>query len=106
MGGNDVLADGKGDDLLYGDAETSTSTGATGADRFVFAADSGMDTIGDFEAGKDKIDVSALGITSTAGFLSYSDSGGDTTILFSAGNQLTVLGVTTAQLGAADFIFA
>lgn len=106
IGGSDVLAGGKGDDLLYGDAETTTSTGATGADRFVFAADSGMDTIGDFEASKDVIDVSALGITSTAGFLSYSDSGGDTSILFSAGNQLTVLGVTTAQLGAGDFIFA
>ena len=103
MGGNDVLADGKGDDLLYGDAATSTSTGA---DRFVFAADSGMDTIGDFETGKDWIDVSALGFTSTARFASFTDDGSDTTIVFTAGNRLTVLGVATAQLGAADFIFA
>lgn len=101
-----MLAGGKGDDLLYGDAETWTSTGATGADRFVFAADSGKDTIGDFETGKDRIDVSALGIASTADFASFTDDGSDTTILFSAGNQLTVLGVTTAQLSAGDFIFA
>ena len=72
----------------------------------MFAADSGMDTIGDFETGKDRIDVSALGFTSTARFASFTDDGSDTTIVFTAGNRLTVLGVATAQLGTADFIFA
>lgn len=106
IGGSDVLAGGRGDDLLYGDAETFSSTGARGADRFVFAAASGSDTIGDFTPGQDRIDVSALGIVSSAGFASFTDDNADTTIVFSAGNQVLVQGVTTAQLAAGDFIFA
>ena len=77
-----------------------------GADRFVFGGASGNDTIGDFETGRDVIDVSALGITSTAGFSSFTDDGTSTTIVFSPGNQVIVQNVLTSQLAAGDFIFA
>ena len=105
-GGNDVLNGGRGDDLLYGDSAIGDSSGATGADRFVFGRYSGADTIGDFETGKDRIDVRALGITSTAGFASFTDDGTDTVIEFSPGNQVTVLGVLTTEFTSLDFIFA
>ena len=104
--GNDVLDGGKGDDTLFGDAQSFDSTGQRGADRFAFGFDSGSDIIGDFTTGQDRIDVSALGITSTAGFDAYGDDGTDTTIVFSAGNQVVVEGVLVSQLTAADFIFA
>ena len=92
--------------ICSGDAGTFTSTGARGTDNSVFAAENGSDTIGDFTPGQDRIDVSSLGITSTAGFSSFTDDGSSTTIVFSAGNQILVTGVTTAELTATDFIFA
>ena len=100
--GNDVLAGGKGDDGLWGDAEIFDSTGTRGADRFVFAADSGHDTIGDFGRGQDKIDVSALGFNDV-GDMTITP-GSDTVVQFSAGNNVTLSGVAT--IDAADFIFA
>ena len=72
----------------------------------MFAAESGEDTIGDFETGKDVIDVSALGVASIAGFSAFTDDGTSTTIVFSAGNQVVVQNVLTSQLSAGDFIFA
>ena len=97
-----MLAGGKGDDVLWGDAELFDSTGTRGADRFVFAADSGDDTIGDFVRGQDKIDVSALGFDDV-GDMTITP-GGNTVVLFSAGNDVTLSGVATVD--AADFIFA
>ena len=105
IGGNDVLAGGKGDDVLWGDAGTFTSTGARGTDRFASrrrAAATRSVTSRPARTGS----VSALGITSTAGFSSFTDDGSSTTIVFSAGNQVLVTGVTTAELTATDFIFA
>jgi serralysin len=75
-GGNDIVVGGRGEDSLYGD----DGTGPGGADTFVFKSfkdsneipqlsagytgnvftDLGRDTIYDFEAGKDKIDLSAI----------------------------------------------
>ena len=58
--GNDVLIGGTGDDQLYGDEDPSFSvlTNVTrGADRFVFANGSGLDTVFDFENGRDLIDL-------------------------------------------------
>jgi hypothetical protein len=50
------------------------------------------------------IDVTPLGITSTAGFASFTDDGTDTTIVFSVGNEVTVL--NAVDLAAGDFLFA
>ena len=102
IAGNDVLAGGRGNDLLWGDADEFLGTGSRGADRFVFAAESGSDTIGDFARGQDKLDVSALGFDDISDMVVL--AGTDTTVQFSAGNQVTLLGV--GSVDASDFIFA
>ena len=51
-GGNDILNNKRGNDTLYGQA---------GADTFVFEHGTGVDTVGDFVAGTDKIDLNAIG---------------------------------------------
>ena len=102
IAGNDVLAGGRGNDTLWGDADEFLGTGSRGADRFVFAAESGSDTIGDFGRGQDKLDVSALGFDDISDMVI--SAGTDTRVEFSAGNHVTLLGV--ANVDASDFIFA
>ncbi|WKE65129.1 retention module-containing protein [Gallaecimonas kandeliae] len=74
--GNDVIAGGLGDDLL---------TGGTGNDTFHWGAgETGTDTITDFTVGQDVLDLANLlqgeenGVLTN--YLSFSVSGGDTTI--------------------------
>ena len=50
--GNDVLHGGSGDDML---------TGGAGGDRFAFSGSNGTDTITDFQAGIDTVDISGYG---------------------------------------------
>ncbi|MCY3670791.1 MAG: calcium-binding protein [Alphaproteobacteria bacterium] len=59
--GRDWLAGGDGDDTLVGGAGNDFLVGGDGADTFVFAPGHGDDTIGDFEAGTDIIDLSQFG---------------------------------------------
>lgn len=58
--GNDTLISGAGTDWMHGDAQSRTAGVTTGRDRFVFGPGNGNDVIGDFEPGKDLIDLSAL----------------------------------------------
>lgn len=63
--GNDTLLGGDGKDFLIGGPGTDTLTGGDGADKFVFApGDSGIgvaaDTITDFSASVDRIDLTAI----------------------------------------------
>lgn len=101
--GDDVLRGGKGNDRLYGDGLTFHSTGERGADRFVFEGASGQDRIGDFERGKDHIDVTALGYTDFSQ-LDIEVRGADSIVLFMGANQVTVVDVT--GLTASDFLLA
>lgn len=55
--GNDTLDGMGGDDRIIDGAGVDTMTGGAGADVFVFIDDGRMDTITDFEAGTDKIDL-------------------------------------------------
>ena len=78
---------------------------------FVMTVGMNQDAITDFAAlsaggsDADKIDVSALGIPDFAS-LSMADNGfGDTLIDFGAGDQVTLIGVSTSSLAAGDFIF-
>ena len=60
QGGDDRLVSGTGTDYMWGDAATMADNAQGGSDTFVFAADSGQDTVYDFEQGKDHLDLSAL----------------------------------------------
>jgi Ca2+-binding RTX toxin-like protein len=53
--GNDWLDGGSGNDILNGGAGNDKLTGGAGSDVFVFGANSGRDTIADFNPGSDTI---------------------------------------------------
>ena len=116
-GGNDVIDGGAGDDFLDGSAGNDTLTGGLGNDTmnggtgqnvFKFAAGFGADTINTFDAnpagGQDKLDVTALGIT-TANFaanVTIVADGGDTLITI-AGNTIRLVSVARADVSIQDF---
>lgn len=67
-----ILNGGDGNDVLHGGAGDDVLNGGVGADRFVFSGNNGTDTITDFQAGVDKIDISGYG----AGLASFGDLSG------------------------------
>jgi Ca2+-binding RTX toxin-like protein len=95
--GNDLLNGKGGNDVLFGEAS---------ADIFVFETGTGGDTIGDFAAGTDRIDLSAFGFTSFAQVqAAMIENGGTTAIIL--GNDFVVLnGVAKTALHAGDFILS
>lgn len=62
FGGNDELIGGTGDDLLVGGEGDDTLTGGAGRDSFQFGANSGADTVTDFNASEDILSFSQIGI--------------------------------------------
>ncbi|MEL6979415.1 MAG: calcium-binding protein [Pseudomonadota bacterium] len=99
-GGRDALNGGDGEDRLVGGADDDLLFGGGDADIFAFDAQSGEDTIRDFQIGVDKIDFTALG---PGGAYSVSASGGDALVAFGAASVL-LEGVDEADLSAGDFI--
>ncbi len=76
-----------GDDTIIGNGGNDTMTGGTGADRFVWtSAAQGQDTITDFQASSDILDVAAIfaGQSITAGnvaqYVQYGVAGGNTLV--------------------------
>jgi hypothetical protein len=98
MGGNDIIGGGKGNDTL---------TGGTGADHFVFHDGDGLDTITDFDATSDVVELHGYGIGSFAQLQSLmTQSGADTVITFDPNNVITLHNVTIAQLHSGDFVLS
>ena len=86
------------DNLLIGNAGDNTLTGGKGADTFVFASNSGVDTISDFSAAQgDRIDLSAYHIVGTS---FVSQLGNDTVIDLGDGNVITLTNTTVADVSA------
>ena len=102
----DDYAGGAGDDTIEGTFRDDTLTGGDGADTFVFGPDSGADTITDFTAGADKIDLSAFTNITSLGDLRGFQAGDDAVIFlgFNGGGSITLLGVQLGDLSASDFI--
>jgi serralysin len=124
--GDDTLYGGRGDDTIEGGAGADIIIGGMGADTligsdlgdpdgdidtFVFNAmsdsfDGNADTIIDFEAGIDQIDLSALGISGTDVTLSISD--GDTTVRIDSNgdgvNDMEILLTGTVLTDTSDFV--
>lgn len=106
--GNDTLTGGAGFDTLTGGAGNDVLTGGFHADVFVFAAGSGTDTITDFEADKDSLDLSAV----TANFTNLASveaaaTATETGLLIDLGGGDSVLltGIDMDDLVADNFIF-
>ena len=113
--GNDLIVGGTGNDILYGDEGDDTLvgglgddslTGGSGADTFVFAANSGDDTITDFDKDNDTIDLGMLPEAIAFSDLTFTalTDGTGTVITHSALNgSITVLGMNPSDFTAAMF---
>ncbi|HJZ20510.1 MAG TPA: hypothetical protein VJ226_06105, partial [Bradyrhizobium sp.] len=89
---NDVFTDVGGGVTIFGRG---------GHDLYNVSAHFGSATIGDFDVSNDVIDISSTLFASTADLLHHAtNSGGNTVITDSAGDQLTLSGVSVAQLQA------
>ena len=119
LGGNDTLEGLKGDDHLIGGNGDDDLFGGAGKDVFVYGAQSfGFDTIEDFHHNADKIDLSALHVSSLDQILPYvaDDGNGNTQIQlewgqsytpggFNPNEGITIENVVLAGLRASDFKF-
>jgi Ca2+-binding RTX toxin-like protein len=107
--GADVLIGGTGNDVLFGDSGPFSSVFTLGADQFLFAPGSGQDTIGDFQLGVDVIQIdSGYGYSSFAELQpNISDDANGNAVVHLNGtvDQVTLLGVQTANLTADEFFF-
>ena len=93
---NDFLRGGNGGDFLFGQE---------GADAFIFDRGGATDTIGDFEIGKDKLDLSAFDFQSASEVLTYGQQSGANTVLWlPQGETIVLLNVMLSQLSSTDFI--
>jgi Ca2+-binding RTX toxin-like protein len=96
-GGADTIVAGSGFDTIVGGAGDDRLTGGAWGDTFIFNKGDGHDTITDF-VGADVLDFSSLlnaGYTATV-----VDAGADTLIQLSSGDDVLLLGVTSAHLSA------
>ena len=95
--GNPIFA-WSGDDTL---------TGSSGADTFVFSQPIGADTVHNFDISADTIDLIGYGFTSFASLLANIADGaaGNAVITLASGQTITLAGVSTAALTAANFVF-
>jgi Ca2+-binding RTX toxin-like protein len=91
--GNDVLFGDAGDDYLSGDLGSDTLTGGAGADTFHLGLNSGHDYVTDFNAAEGDRVLLDHGSSYTV-----SQSGADTVVTLSTGEQLTLLGVNSSTL--------
>ena len=66
--GNDVVYGSPGNDVLYGDSGNASSDSLNGKDRFVLKGGEGIDLVGDFELGNDRIFLAKPVNFSTLGF--------------------------------------
>ena len=103
----DDFAGTDGDDTIEGTSADNRLTGGAGADTFVFNQDSGDDTITDFTAGTDKIDLSAIvSITGVDNLILW--QAGDDAVIYLGhhdGGTITLAGVSLSDLSASDFVF-
>ena len=101
-GGNDKISGGAGDDYIFGGTGNDTLTGGAGKDHFVYYfktnAPIGADTITDFDALEDSIDL--IGYDNDQVIRTLNSSGHDLLILSEddTGNQVTVNSVVTSEV--------
>jgi hypothetical protein len=107
-GGSDTIRAGAGDDRVAGDAGNDFLTGGPGDDTFVFAPQSGLDTIvdfGDSPGDEDVIEVQG-GLFSDIGALlnSLTQVGQDVVLELSPTDRVTLRRTSLVDLDANDFL--
>ena len=88
--GNDNLFGDTGFDVIFGGAGNDKLTGGGDADVFVFCAGDGSDTILDFEAGVDKVDLTNFGYFEEFTPFFFGTDGNDFVVNFLTGDMLTI----------------
>jgi len=101
-----LIQGGDGNDILNGKAGNDTLYGQAGADTFLFEHGTGVDTVGDFVAGTDKIDLTAIGYSWQQVQNAFHQNGADLAIDLGNGDSVVLHGVTAAQLQQSDFVLA
>jgi len=104
--GSNLLLGGDGNDVLNGKAGNDTLYGQAGADTFLFEHGTGVDTVGDFVAGTDKIDLTAIGYSWQQVQNAFHQNGADLAIDLGNGDSVVLHGVTASQLQQSDFVLA
>lgn len=101
--GNDTLYGVQGNDTLNGGSGNDVLSGGNGADHFIFTGQSGIDTITDFEIGRDQIVVADVAI----GFndLSFRQDGNDAIVYIVTGT-IVISDTTVSDLSESDFTFS
>ena len=109
--GRDIIDGGAGDDTLIGYNDSDILTGGEGNDQliggfgndtFIFGANSGNDTIDDYEDGRDILEFRDL--VDDFSDLTITQDGANT-VITSANGTLTLLDTNSALLDASDFFF-
>ncbi|MEG4107208.1 SdrD B-like domain-containing protein [Microcoleus sp. S13_C5] len=100
--GDDVLFADTGDDLLFGGIGSDTLVGGSGSNGFVLSAGGGIDTIFNFTAGVDLIELLG-GLDFNQ--LSLTETNGSTAIAIAGSNEILAIltGVQASQLSAQSF---
>lgn len=105
--GGDTINGGNGKDIIFGGIGNDTLTGGNGKDIFLFlngngGRRSGNDTITDFH--NDLIDLSNYSTDFDTLAANFTDVDGNAVIETGHGT-ITLIGVSSADLSASDFIF-
>ncbi|MBD1828331.1 DUF4347 domain-containing protein [Microcoleus vaginatus GB1-A2] len=100
--GNDILLGGQGNDFLSGDLGDDTLIGDVGNDKFLLSTNSGIDTVTDFEVGKDLL---VLGNGLSFAQLAIAEDSGSTLIRFAQTGEVlaTISGVSASSISAVNF---
>ena len=106
LGGDDTFDGGAGNDTVDGGTGNDTLTGGADNDVFYIGTAEGADEITDFTIGEDKIDLTSQDIHGINAIedLAMTDTPEGVVIDFLGQDQLTLAGVTAAELGNEDFI--
>ncbi len=110
--GNDSLIGGTGNDVVVGGAGNDWLISDAGNDVFAFGAGFGSDQVLLFDSnpagGQDRLDVSALGVTSATfgASVGVAQVGFNTVVTVAGGGTITLLNVSAARVTQADFIYA
>jgi Ca2+-binding RTX toxin-like protein len=101
--GGEVIRGGSGNDRLNGAGGDDTLFGGSGRDVFDFNGDWGRDVVADYRDGQDKLDFAGTGAAGV-GDLAIAMVGNDTVISF-GGDEVVLVGINAASIGASDFVF-
>ncbi|MEY8833378.1 DUF4347 domain-containing protein [Phaeobacter italicus] len=103
--GNDTLIGGMGRDTLNGGAGNDRLRGGADSDTFIFAKGRGMDTIADFDATMDVLELRNFGFSSPQEALSFGGQQGDDFVFsFDDGSGLILRDVSEAELSSVMII--